>query len=384
MSNTRFYDTLNPFSIFRELPEDELYLDLPEDWLIFITDVKGSTVAIEQGRYKDVNQVGVAAIAAVQNRLKKVEFPFVFGGDGATIVVPAEYEEEVCEELGALKVLAQQAFDLELRAGMVPVKDVYEQGGRIEVAKHELVRKKHVAILRGGGLTIAEGMIKAPHSPYEIPAREKHVPDLDGLSCRWNPIPSKAGKVLCILVLSREENQPETYRRVIRQMEEIMRRSVDDANPVNYDMMSYKGMGELFSMESKYSNSWLHPKMIVRALEIVAAVLVFKHGILAKALKATRYGLSMRRHADHRKFDDMLRLVIDCTEEEVEQLKAYLQSEYADGYVYYGVHTSSEALITCYVETVDEGRHIHFIDGGDGGYAMAAKQLKAQLRSNAS
>ena len=383
MPNTRFYDTLNPFSIFRELPEDDLYLDLPEDWLVFITDVKGSTQAIEEGRYKDVNQIGVAAIAAVQNRLKKVEFPFVFGGDGSTIVVPADYKEAVCEELGALKVLALRAFDLELRAGVVPVSEVYARGGRIEVAKHELVKHKNVAILRGGGLTIAERMIKDPDSPYEIPARKNHVPDLDGLSCRWNPIPSKVGKVLSILVLSREENQPETYRRVLRQLEKIMRRSVDDANPVNYDMMSYKSMGELFSIEGRYSDSWFHPKMIIRAAEIVAAVLVFKHGWFAKILKVPGYGNSMRRHADHRKFDDMLRLVIDCTEEEVEQLKAYLYREYSEEKVFFGVHTSDEALITCLVESVNEGRHIHFIDGGEGGYAMAAKQLKAQIRGAA-
>ncbi|HXB98558.1 MAG TPA: DUF3095 family protein, partial [bacterium] len=28
----------------------------------------------------------------------------------------------------------------------------------------------------------------------------------------------------------------------------------------------------------------------------------------------------------------------------------------------------------------DPGQHIHFVDGGDGGYAMAAKQLKAQIK----
>jgi hypothetical protein len=30
-----------------------------------------------------------------------------------------------------------------------------------------------------------------------------------------------------------------------------------------------------------------------------------------------------------------------------------------------------------------DGEHIHFIDGGDGGYAMAAKQMKAQSKAAA-
>ena len=39
---------------------------------------------------------------------------------------------------------------------------------------------------------------------------------------------------------------------------------------------------------------------------------------------------------------------------------------------------SREALITCLVES-HAGRHLHFVDGSEGGYALAARQLKAQL-----
>jgi len=38
--------------------------------------------------------------------------------------------------------------------------------------------------------------------------------------------------------------------------------------------------------------------------------------------------------------------------------------------------------MTCYFHGPEDGQHIHFIDGGDGGYAMAAKQLKAQLNGS--
>jgi hypothetical protein len=33
------------------------------------------------------------------------------------------------------------------------------------------------------------------------------------------------------------------------------------------------------------------------------------------------------------------------------------------------------------VTSIEEGDHIHFIDGGDGGYALASIQLKAQLNN---
>jgi len=42
------------------------------------------------------------------------------------------------------------------------------------------------------------------------------------------------------------------------------------------------------------------------------------------------------------------------------------------------VHVADAALMTCLVFDLEESRHLHFIDGGDGGLAMAARQLKAQ------
>lgn len=35
--------------------------------------------------------------------------------------------------------------------------------------------------------------------------------------------------------------------------------------------------------------------------------------------------------------------------------------------------------MTCLLEDTTEGKHIHFIDGENSGYALAAKQLKIQL-----
>ena len=91
---------------------------------------------------------------------------------------------------------------------------------------------------------------------------------------------------------------------------------------------------------------------------------------------------TMRTHADFRKFDDVLRMVLDCSEEQVKEINHYLEDQYNAGHLFYGLFCSSTALMTCYVQDIEPGQHIHFIDGGDGGYAMAAKQLKAQLKAH--
>ncbi len=53
-------------------------------------DVVQSTKAIAENRYKAVNMAGAAVIVAVTNALDDRDFPFVFGGDGASFAVPAE------------------------------------------------------------------------------------------------------------------------------------------------------------------------------------------------------------------------------------------------------------------------------------------------------
>ena len=43
----------------------------------------------------------------------------------------------------------------------------------------------------------------------------------------------------------------------------------------------------------------------------------------------------------------------------------------------YGMNVSDTALMTCLVTSTNEGLHVHFVDGGGGGYTNAAKSLKA-------
>ena len=62
MSETDFYNSIPSFSDFASLTEDRHYQAVPGDWSVVLTDVKGSTQAIEAGRYKDVNRIGAAAM----------------------------------------------------------------------------------------------------------------------------------------------------------------------------------------------------------------------------------------------------------------------------------------------------------------------------------
>lgn len=93
---------------------------------------------------------------------------------------------------------------------------------------------------------------------------------------------------------------------------------------------------------------------------------------------AEGYVQELSANTDFQKFDDMIRMVRDCSREQKESVLKYLEEQRRAGRLYYGAHFSNEALMTCLVFQLDN--HIHFVDGGGGGYALAAKQLKAQIK----
>ncbi len=80
---------------------------------------------------------------------------------------------------------------------------------------------------------------------------------------------------------------------------------------------------------------------------------------------------------DYCKFDDMLRMVIAGDALQREKLTDYLERKYRSGKLVYGLHVSDRALLSCLVFDLS-GRQVHFFDGADGGYALAAKEMKAR------
>ncbi len=104
------------------------------------------------------------------------------------------------------------------------------------------------------------------------------------------------------------------------------------------------------------------------------------HGWNAFGFPGAVYREQVVANTDFRKFDDTLRMVVDVTEAQEKAIVAYLEREHAAGKLVYGVHEAPAALMTCVI-TEHQGNHVHFVDGADGGYALAAKQLKAQLKA---
>ena len=131
---TRFYTEIPVFDDCSKVVDDRVYRRMPEDWFIGLTDVVGSTRAIENGKYKSVNMAGAAAISAVINALGHQDFPFVFGGDGVSFAVPGKYREKAADALASTARWVEEELYLTLRAAMVPVADIMAAGYDVRVA----------------------------------------------------------------------------------------------------------------------------------------------------------------------------------------------------------------------------------------------------------
>lgn len=80
MDTESFYADLPILNHLLELTNSKNFKSLPSDWYLIITDIVGSTQAIESGYYKDVNLIGASSIIAVLNIAGQIEIPFGFGG----------------------------------------------------------------------------------------------------------------------------------------------------------------------------------------------------------------------------------------------------------------------------------------------------------------
>jgi hypothetical protein len=101
--------------------------------------------------------------------------------------------------------------------------------------------------------------------------------------------------------------------------------------------------------------------------------------ISAAGVPGEKYIRDLVINTDFQKFDETLRMVMDSSPEQTKGLLTYLDGEHRRRRLCYGAHTGKEALITCLIFDRQD-KHLYFIDGASGGYALAAEQMKHQER----
>jgi len=389
-----FYARLPAFSQFKEFSNARIYTELPVDWWVAISDVKGSTEAIESGRYKQVNALGAASIIALLNAVDPIQVPYVFGGDGSTLCIPPSKREAVIAALLATRAMAEKSFGLGLRIGMVPMKDIVAAGFSVSVARYQPSDQFCQAMFMGGGLGYAEALVKQPDSdnPYGVECKtiEPHA-SFEGFECRWSEIPSPHDEVVSILVQANETeggDQGALYSEIFKQFESIYGQE-HLHHPVREGLMtlamSLRDLATEIGVRTVHLSRlqrWLYTLKL--ELKVLAGKWLISRKVDTKTTRWSEYKKNFVSNTDYRKFDEVLRMVVSGTSDQREAFKAVLEQLHQQGKVVYGMHVSNTSLVTCLVRDYNAD-HVHFLDGSNGGYALAAKGLKAQLkRINAS
>ena len=390
MSSDNFYVELPILADFSSTSDFSNYSRLPEDWHVVVADVEDSTGAIAAGDYKAVNILGVSIITSIFNIAKPMSIPSIFGGDGAALCIPERLVDAASSALVAVKGLAQEEYHLNLRVGIVPATVVSAAGYQILVARHRMSSNYIQAAFAGGGIEYAEGLLKDEKAGriYRLDTQnDAPLADFSGLECRWDNVPSKHGEVISLIVkaLSADmDKQSRIYNEIIAEIEAIYGKD-EISQPLYADGLRLRLRDSQLKFESKlktYSQSGfarLRQFFQIR-LEILMGRFFMRFGMKTGDTLWSEYKQGVINNSDYKKFDGMLRQVISGTSRQREELSTYLENLRQQNRCVYGLHISDSTLVTCLIAN-RAGEHYHFVDGADGGYAMAAAAMKKQLHN---
>lgn len=379
-SETGFaYEALKPFTHFTDVLETSVFVPVPDDWWIGHCDVIDSTGAIAAGRYREVNMAGAAAIAAVRNALHGRALAFVFGGDGASLILPPSDRVTVEAALAATVTFVREELGLTLRAALVPVRAVRTAGHDLRVGRYAASESVAYAMFEGGGLAFADARTKA--GAYAVPPAPAGTrPDLTGLSCRFEPVPAATGVVLSVLAIPLTGADRLAVRAALADILGLIEATPRMGHPLPAAGPPQGWPPSGWEIEARLRGPLLGSRILRRLQVLIRAGVsfaIFRSRLTLGRFSPDRYLREVVANTDFRKFDDGLRMTVACDAATADAVEVRLRAALTGGVLRYGVHRQTAAVVTCITPSAVAADHLHFVDGAGGGYALAARQLKA-------
>src|SRR5271163_725525 len=376
--SSNFYESIPIFDEFAEAVRPENYCPLPDDWVVGFSDVIGSTDAVAKGRYKAVNMVGAGVIAAVANAIDRRPFPFVFGGDGASFAVSAADAPAAAAALAAMAGFARGEFELDLRVATIPVSEIRAAGRDVKVVRYGATPHCVYAMFAGGGLAWFEAEAKRGKHAL-APAGAGAKPDLSGLSCRWGVAPAKQGVILSLIVAPRGDDP--RFGALIDEIVGMARAAPSSGRPITLASLGVANPVKSIALEAAVTTASgvSHARARVSAAANYLLGVVF-HTFKLKAggFDAAVYASDVADNADFRKFDDGLRMTLDCSPSFADALEARLAA--AEDYANWGAFRQEAAAADFFLSLVPRAGPVVFGRGRGGGQHEARKGEKSGLR----
>lgn len=359
------------------------YLRLGDEWGIAVADVVASTKLAAEGRDKDVNFAAAAVIAVLGEVAAYAPEPAAcqFGGDGAVAAIPPDRVAAATHALAALGYWAENEIGVPLRVGLVSVGALRAAGLDCLAALHDFGNGNAFGLFLGAGVPTAEKWVKAD-ARWRITPKPGPLPGLDGVSCRWRPVPASRGVVLSIIIDPTDTNE-NRLSEILASMEAIIPTAT--AAPLgDGERLQPRALPTLRSLflEGATRPRGLQLLAMMRAIvgnTIITAI--HKLGGKLGRLNVNAYRRACALRSDYRKQEGGPRFVLDLTEDEAHRIEALLNQAEADGLIHYGTARSDATTMTCLVGDFSADRHIHFVDGSGLGFWRASVVLKGKLQA---
>ena len=201
---TGFFAGLPLLKNVQDTCEEATHRAAPDDWALVVTEIVDSTIAIADGRHKTVNFVAATVIAALKNLCAPESIPFLFGGDGAVVLVPPRHADAARHGLARVRGLAAREFGLRLRVELVSVGELRRHGSDVRVGRYEPSPDNSFGVVIGSGVGRLDAAVRGYGAPELIAAAA--IPESLGdrvpadLSCRWDKLRSQRGKMVTLIV----------------------------------------------------------------------------------------------------------------------------------------------------------------------------------------
>ena len=281
------------------------------------------------------------------------------------------------DALAATAIWVKDDLNLVMRVALVPVTAMRARGLDVRVARFGPSPNLSYAMFSGGGLGWAEAAMK--RGEFAVPAAPSGTqPDLTGLSCRFEEMPSVRGVILSVLAVPARGADPAGFRKLIEDIIALVERSPDAGRPVppGGPPLRWPPAGVEFEARAARGGPLFKRRAFVFA-NTLFVYLVMRFGISVGGFVPKTYVQQVVENSDFRKYDDGLRMILDCTPELESALTQRLGRAASTGIVRYGLHRQDAAMMTCFTPSALRSDHVQFIDGARGGYASAATALKA-------
>ncbi|CAL68389.1 DUF3095 family protein [Christiangramia forsetii] len=380
-STTSFYSDLpvNDSSISKLIGDKTKFSNLPADWHILVADIRNSTAAVQNGNHNHVNLVATGCVIAILNLAEAhgIAVPFFFGGDGASFLIPEKIREQSLSVLEKHNRNTKKNFGFSLAIGSANVADIYNENIELKIARVNVNKTLNIPVILGNGLHFAENKIKTENSPKEITPDDTRL-NLTGMECKWDRIkpPKKDQEVISLIIAGCGETDfSKVYSEIMGSIDKIFG-SIRRRKPVSVRRLKIKAGLQRIKDEMKIKlGKWSFT-------QFVKSIMVANFGefYLRNTTSGKNYLQKLVELSDNLTLDGRINTVITGTSDQRKRIIAYLDKLENLNLIKYGYHVSEESIMSCYVKDMSTDQHIHFIDGGNGGYTKAANQLKLKFQ----